>query len=107
MIAISNIQEAKRILIQGSSGGGKSTLAKELSKILNLPIIHLDQEYWQPGWKKPNSDEWHAKQLEFINRENWIIEGAVYKKALPLRVQAADIIIFFRHESLCLFLSCS
>lgn len=104
MITINNIKTAKRILIQGSSGGGKSTLAKELGEILNLPVIHLDKEYWQPGWTKPNSDEWHAKQIEFINNESWIIEGGIYKKALPLRVQAANVVIFLElNRFLCFY----
>lgn len=104
MTTTNNIKSAKRILIQGSSGGGKSTLATELGAILNLPVIHLDKEYWQPGWTQPNSEEWHAKQIEFINRENWIIEGGIYKKALPLRVQAADLIIFIElNRFLCFY----
>lgn len=104
MVTINNIKKAKRILIQGSSGGGKSTLAKELGQILNLPVIHLDKEYWQPGWVKPNSSEWHALQIEFINRESWIIEGGIYKKALPLRVQAADLVIFLElNRFLCFY----
>jgi len=40
----------QRILVIGSSGTGKSTLARQLASKLALPIIHLDQEYWQPGW---------------------------------------------------------
>lgn len=104
MINFSKIQHAKRILIQGSSGAGKSTLAKELGQILNLPVIYLDKEYWLPGWKKPNSEDWHNKQLKFINQESWIIEGGIYKKALPLRVQVADVVIFLElNRFLCFY----
>ncbi|MDZ8035131.1 hypothetical protein [Nostoc sp. DedSLP04] len=40
----------KKILIIGSGGAGKSTLARELGTILSLEVIHLDAWYWNPGW---------------------------------------------------------
>jgi adenylate kinase family enzyme len=35
----------KRILIIGSGGAGKSTLARHLGEILNIEIFHLDKLY--------------------------------------------------------------
>ena len=93
-LVVQNILQAKRIIIQGSSGAGKSTLAQELALLLQLPIVHMDKEFWQPGWKRPNSDEWHQRQLEFIKRDKWIIEGGAYQRALPLRTQASDFVIY-------------
>ena len=40
----------KRILIIGCCGAGKTTLANVLSKRLNLPVVHLDRLWWNPGW---------------------------------------------------------
>lgn len=101
---IKNLLNSKRILIQGSSGAGKSTLAIELGKLLSLPVIHMDKEYWQPGWKKPNSEEWHQKQLNFIQDKKWIIEGGAYQRALPFRVQASDFVVYLEfNRFLCLY----
>lgn len=41
--------EAKRILILGCGGAGKSTLARRLGAATGLPVVHLDGLYWQPG----------------------------------------------------------
>lgn len=79
---LNNLIKSKKIIIQGSSGSGKSTLSIELGKLLSLPVIHLDKEYWQPGWKKPISQEWVQKQLDFLKNDKWIIEGAAYQSAL-------------------------
>lgn len=101
---VKNVLHSKRILIQGSSGAGKSTLAIELGKLLSLPVIHMDKEYWQPDWQKPNSEEWHQKQLNFIQNEKWIIEGGAYQRALPFRVQASDFVIYLEfNRFLCLY----
>ncbi|MDG4981772.1 hypothetical protein OGZ39_08880 [Lactococcus lactis] len=34
-----------KIMIIGSSGSGKSTFARELGKITNYPILHLDKVF--------------------------------------------------------------
>ncbi|MGL4882562.1 MAG: hypothetical protein ACRC8K_16095 [Waterburya sp.] len=47
----------KRIAIIGCCGAGKSTLAKSLGEKLNLPVIHLDTYYWQPGWQETEQNE--------------------------------------------------
>ena len=39
----------KKILIIGCAGAGKSSLSRQLHQHTALPLIHLDQLYWQPG----------------------------------------------------------
>lgn len=77
----------------GSSGAGKTTLSLELSRILDLPIIHLDAEYWQPGWTKPPSELWFERQRELLKAERWIVDGN-YGATMDLRFAAADTIVF-------------
>ncbi len=40
---------AQRILILGSPGAGKSTLARQLARSMALPLVHLDALYWAQG----------------------------------------------------------
>ena len=105
-LMINKLIQSKRIIIQGASGAGKSTLSIRLAELLSLPIVHLDKEYWQPGWQKPNSEEWHQKQLEFIKKDHWIIEGGAYQRALPLRVQASDFVIYLDFNRFVCFYRC-
>lgn len=83
----------ERIAIVGSSGAGKTILSLELSRTLDLPIIHLDAEYWQPGWTKPASDVWLERQEALLEGERWIIDGN-YGSTMSSRVAAADTVIF-------------
>ena len=41
---------SKRIVIVGCPGAGKSTLAIQLGELLHIPVFHLDQLWWRPGW---------------------------------------------------------
>ncbi|MEI9907911.1 MAG: hypothetical protein WDO06_08555 [Actinomycetota bacterium] len=52
-----------RIRITGSSGTGKSYLAKEISQQLGHPHLELASIYHQPNWGKPEIEEFRRKFL--------------------------------------------
>jgi adenylate kinase family enzyme len=83
----------KRVLVIGSAGAGKSTLAQSLAGILDLPVIHLDALFWKPGWNQTPAEEWDSCLAELVKREEWIIDGN-YGRTLDIRIQACDTIIF-------------
>lgn len=49
---------AQRILILGSPGAGKSTLARQLARSMALPLVHLDALYWAQG-TPPAAAQWN------------------------------------------------
>lgn len=83
-----------RIAIVGSPGSGKTTLADVLGVRLDLPIIHLDNYFWHPGWVETPAEEWVRRQTELIAGSSWIVDGT-YFQTLDLRFERADTIIFF------------
>lgn len=82
----------QRILIIGCSGAGKSTLARQMAKILHLPVIHLDYEYWQPNWTPTSNDQFDQKITQLIATDQWIMDGN-YHRTLPQRLARADTVI--------------
>ena len=84
-----------KILLIGSPGSGKSTLTRELKKILDIPVLHLDKI-----WHTTNYDEtakkWFIKeQTKFMdNNTSWVIDGN-YNGTLDLRIERANLIIWF------------
>ena len=88
-----NIHDYNKIIIIGSGGSGKSTFAKQLGAITGLPVIHLDNEFWQPNWAETPRDEWIEKQKQFISDDKWIIDGN-YGSTMELRFAAAELVIF-------------
>lgn len=79
-------------MVIGHPGAGKSTLARELSRILKLPIIHLDREYWRPGWVMLDDSEWDDRAAALAGRERWIMDGS-YDRTLHIRLPRADVVI--------------
>ena len=82
----------QRILILGPPGSGKSTVARVVGKITELPVIHLDQHYWQPGWVEIDHTQWRQKITELIASPTWIIDGN-YSGTLDKRLALADTLI--------------
>lgn len=83
----------KRVVIIGSGGAGKSTLARALGQKTGLPVVHLDGLYWRVGWVPTPEDQWAERQRELVERERWVMDGN-YGSTLDLRLAAADTVIF-------------
>ncbi len=83
----------RKILVIGSGGSGKTTVAKEIAARTGLPLIHLDQLFWHPGWIKTPDDEWDRLIAELSAQDAWIMDGN-YGRTLPTRVAAADTVVF-------------
>ncbi len=84
--------QVKRVLIIGSSGAGKSTLSRKLADRTGLPLIHLDAEFWQPGWRETPREKWKQRVAELTSGERWLMDGN-YGGTMPERIDAADTIV--------------
>ncbi|MDH3718558.1 MAG: hypothetical protein OES79_10605 [Planctomycetota bacterium] len=89
---LEQLSTSRRILVLGSSGSGKSTLARCLARILDIPLIHLDAHFWQPGWVPTAEPAWRARVASLAGGESWIMDGT-YERSLDLRIPAADTIL--------------
>jgi adenylate kinase family enzyme len=83
----------QRVVIVGSGGAGKSTLARELGQRLGLPVIHLDREHWRAGWIETPRDEWAERVARLVTGERWVIDGN-YGGTIEARLRACDTAIF-------------
>lgn len=83
----------KRILIVGSGGAGKSTLAKRLGEQTKIPVVHLDFHHWHAGWVEIPKDVWRKKVEELLQTDSWIMDGN-YSGTLDIMLTACDTVIF-------------
>lgn len=95
-----------KIAIIGNPGSGKSTLALQLHAITGIPVYHLDQYYWKPGWQRPDQEEFTKIHHALCDKNSWIIEGMA-TSLFDYRAEKADIIIFLDASLwLCLYRIC-
>lgn len=83
----------KRIMVVGCCGAGKSTLAREISRITGLQLIHLDQLFWLPDWTEPDKQEWTETVRSAAAADYWVIDGN-YSSSLDIRLERADTVVF-------------
>ena len=85
--------QVDRVLVIGSGGSGKSTVATELADVLGLPLIHLDALYWSSGWVPTPADEWRRRVEELIAHPRWVMDGN-YGGTLDLRLARCEMVVF-------------
>lgn len=81
----------QRIAIVGTPGAGKSTLAREVGARAGLPVIHLDEHHFLPGWQPKPDEEWDRIVDDLLAGERWVMDGAF---AMEKAVERADTIVF-------------
>jgi adenylate kinase family enzyme len=82
-----------RIAIIGCGGSGKSRLARALGDTLGITPVHLDSLYYNQDWEPLDKEQFAVMQRDLVTAPRWIIDGN-YASSLPIRLQAADTVIF-------------
>lgn len=91
----------QRLLVVGPCGAGKSTLATALSSKLGVPVYHMDQLNWRPGWVESSKDEIRQRLAEIVATDRWLIDGT-YGGTLGERLGRADTVVYLDYPiSLC------
>jgi len=85
-----------KIIILGTTGSGKTTLAKRLSHKLAIPHVELDSLFWEPGWIHVDIDTMRRAVKKTLDRETWIVDGN-YSKARDLIWPKADLAIWLNY----------
>ncbi len=88
-----------RIAIIGTTGSGKTTVARTLSKILNYPNIELDALFWEKNWKKVSDQIFRERVINAIKLDKWIIDGN-YEPIRNLIWERADTVIYLDYTIL-------
>lgn len=93
----------KRILIIGSGGAGKSTLARRLGEATGIEVVHLDVLHWRPGWTEAPKAEFLQAVEEALKKDRWIIDGN-FGSTMEMRLTACDTAVFLDFpRTVCLY----
>ena len=81
----------RRIVIAGTSGAGKTTLARQVGEKLGLPHTEIDALFHGPDWTP--RPEFQADIEELVQQERWVTEWQ-YPAARPLLAAHADTLLW-------------
>lgn len=83
----------ERVAIVGCVGSGKSYVARELGRLLDLPVTHMDAVYFDNQWNPLPMERFEAVQRELVAAPRWVIDGN-YNSTVQVRLEAADTVVF-------------
>jgi adenylate kinase family enzyme len=86
----------ERISVVGSSGSGKTTVARRLATALSVPHIELDALHWGPDWSAATGDEL-SERLSAATAdagEAWVVDGNYWSKLGPQVWTMADTVVW-------------
>ena len=83
-----------RIVVIGNAAGGKSTLARQLARRRELPLIEVDRLLWQPGWQlTPTAEYARAGTPRSSRRTDWVIDGLGRQDSIAERLARSTEIV--------------
>lgn len=65
----------RRVHVIGTSGSGKTTVARAIADKLGIRHIELDSINWLEGWTELPKDQFKERVMEEIEEEDWVIDG--------------------------------
>src|ERR1700734_786197 len=86
-------KNAKRVLVLGTSGAGKTTMAKFLAEMLNVPHLELDACFHEANWKRAGPEIFIARVKVAPAGGEWAVCGN-YRLVREKLVGEADVIVW-------------
>ena len=86
-----------RIVVVGVTGSGKTTTAKRLAQLLNIPHIELDSLHWLPGWVMAETEPFRRSVTEALSGTAWVTDGN-YRKARDIIWERATTLVWLDYS---------
>ncbi|MFF2554262.1 hypothetical protein ACFVUS_24900 [Nocardia sp. NPDC058058] len=85
----------RRISVVGTSGSGKSSLARHISEVLGIPHIELDAIHHQADWTPMPAHEFQVAVAERLAPDAWVADGNYHGKLGDLVWRRTDTVVWF------------
>ena len=75
MTTHSSIESLKRVVVVGTSGAGKTSLASDLARLMDAPHVELDALRHGPNWTETPDDVFRDAIAEALTGQSWVVDG--------------------------------
>ena len=90
---------AHRIVIIGTTGTGKTTLARRIAQKSGIAHIELDALNWEANWTQTSPDIFRARVETALQPDEWVIDGN-YGKVRDITWGRATMIVWLDYPFL-------
>lgn len=87
----------RRIVVIGTTGSGKTTLAGQLSQRLAIPHVELDALHWDANWTPVSPPIFLERTAQALNGDAWVVDGN-YSQVRTIIWSRADCIIWLDYS---------
>jgi len=85
----------KRVVVQGTSGSGKTTFSGTLAARLGVAHVELDALHHGPNWTEASAEELCERVSAALSgRDSWVVDGNYYGKIGDLVLRQADTLVW-------------
>ena len=88
-----------RVVVVGTTGAGKTTVARILAGKCGIPYVELDALHWGPNWTPLPPDIFRERVARAIAQDAWVLDGN-YSAVRQLVWQRADTVIWLDYRLL-------
>ena len=93
----------QRINVVGTSGSGKTTVAKRAAEVLEFPFVELDALHWEPDWQETPVEVFRERVSEATRESQWVVDGN-YGKVRDIVWERADTVVWLDYGFTLIFL---
>ena len=68
-----------RIVVVGTAGSGKTTIAKWLADLIGSEHIELDALHWGPNWTEAPIETFRQRVEQALAGSTWVVDGNYHK----------------------------
>jgi adenylate kinase family enzyme len=82
-----------RISVVGTTGSGKTTLARTISQHCQIPHIELDALHWDANWTAASDQVFCSRVIQALQGNTWVVDGN-YSRVRDIVWSRAKTVVF-------------
>jgi adenylate kinase family enzyme len=87
----------RRIAVVGTTGSGKTTMARALGARLGVPHVELDALNWGPNWTEASREVFRERTTQALSGDAWTVDGN-YSKVRDIVWSRADTVVWLDYS---------